>query len=117
MAVSPTPPTTNVEDKVNQPITQGQNPNQRKRFRQYLQVWMQELPTYPFRPSEPDPNFQLIQDKDWNAIIAQTDKDTAAQMEADKTFLDNELLILFRERDYEAKKHQNRYRLLQIGFM
>ena len=117
MPVSATPPTTSIKAKVNQPNTQGQKPNQRKPLRQYLQVWMQELPTYPFRPAEPDPNFQLIPDEQWKAVIDQTDTDTAAQMEADKKFLDYELLRLFRERDHEAKKQQNRYRLVQIGFM
>jgi len=118
MSTPPTPPpSTNVEAKVNQPNTQGHDTSKPKRFRQYLQVWMQELPTYPFTPPEPDTNFQLIQEKDWLDIISQTDKDTAAQMEADKQFLDYELMRLFRERDHEAKKHQNRYRLIQIGFM
>ena len=116
MSVSPKPPvTTSVNAKVNQPATQGQP--QRKRLRDYLQVWMHELPTYPFRPADPDPNFQLIQDADWNAIKAQTDPETFAKMEADKAFLNEGLLRLFRERDHEAKKQQNRYRLLQIGFM
>jgi hypothetical protein len=99
------------------PNTQGQKTDTKKGFRQYLQVWMQELPTYPFRPSEPDPNFQLIRNEDWDKIIKSTDTETAAQMEADKKFLDYEMLRLFRERDYEAKKHQNRYRLIQILFM
>jgi uncharacterized protein DUF4231 len=118
MSISPPPPTTtNVEAKVNQPNTQGRDVNKPRRFRDYLQVWMQELPTYPFSPPEPDPSFQLIQEADWNTITSQTDKDTADQMEADKKFLDYELLRLFRERDYEAKKQQNRYRLIQIGFM
>jgi hypothetical protein len=32
-------------------------------------------------------------------------------------YLDKELLRLFRERDYEAKQQQNRYRVYQLGYI
>ena len=52
-------------------------------------------------------------------ILTEKNIDAAAikRIETDMQFLEAELLRLFRDRDYEASMQQNRYRLVQIGYI
>lgn len=79
---------------------------------------IQEMPFF-FRVPPLDENFTLIKDGDLEALFERDkiDPAVAEQIRADLTFLDHELLRLFRNRDHNAKLHQNRYRLYQILYI
>jgi hypothetical protein len=93
------------------PQTQGR-PSPRNRW----PVWMRELPYLRFPPA-PDKNFQLLDPQMLDQILQFADPDVAQQIRNDIKFLDYEVLRLFRERDFEAKRQQNRYRLFQIAYV
>lgn len=89
----------------------------KKKMRDRMPVWMRDLPKPGF-PRKPDPNYHLISEKDLAQLRAQgLDEAAVKRIEADREFLDYELLRLFRERDHEAGREQNRYRLYQITFI
>jgi hypothetical protein len=54
-----------------------------------------------------------------NAFLQETNASptTSQRIYDDMKHLDHELLRLFRERDYEASYHQNRYRLFQLMYI
>lgn len=95
------------------PITQ-----EKQGFRERLPEWMKQLPRIRF-PEEPNENFELIDPVQLEKIItsAKATPDAIAQLNSDLAFLDRELLRLFRQRDFEAKYQQNRYRFYQIAYM
>jgi hypothetical protein len=80
-------------------------------------VWAKQLPRINFPP--PQPNFQLIDKNRLREILIEKNVDPAViqRIETDMNFLDQELLRLFRDRDFEASMQQNRYRLFQIGYI
>lgn len=87
-------------------------------FKRSKSALIQELPY--FRRVPPlDENFTLIKDADLQALFERDkiDPAVAEQIRADLKFLDHELLRLFRNRDHNAKLHQNRYRLYQILYI
>src|SRR5690606_38692940 len=84
-------------------------------FRKRLPVWVQELPQFGnFRPSEPDPNYQLLSKADLEEVLKGLPEEVKEEIFNDIDFMDYELLRLFRERDHTAKFNQNRYRRQQI---
>jgi hypothetical protein len=94
------------------PITQ-----EKKGFRHNWPEWIRQLPMRKFPPPKPD--FQLIDQQQLNEVLnsVKADPEAGKRIEDDMKFLDHELLRLFRERDYEAKYQQNRYRMYQISYM
>ena len=95
------------------PVSQG-----RADFRKRLPVWIQEMPQFgKFKPSEPDQNYQLLIRKDLEAVLKDVPEATRKEIFDDMDFMDYELLRLFRQRDYQAKFNQNRYRKQQIYFL
>jgi len=106
----------NTEPKREKPEELSVSTQDRKRFYRWQPAWIKQLPRWRF-DTAPDPNYQLIDKNKLAAVLAKVDKEAAKHIEDDIAFLDKELLRLFRERDYEASLHQNRYRRLQIGFM
>jgi hypothetical protein len=78
--------------------------------------WAKQLPRLQF-DAAPNPNYQLIDQQKLNDLLATVDADVGKRIKDDIAFLDQELLRLFRERDYAASYQQNRYRLGQILFM
>lgn len=106
---SPDAKTSSAPDK---PVSQGRPYRLRSKF----PVWVQELPTLRF-PPRPDPNFQLLDNETLEKVLAETDEATAKRIREDKAFLDEVLLSRFLERDFEAKRQQNRYRQYQLGYI
>lgn len=92
------------------PITQA-----KRDFRKNWPEWMRQLPQIRF--PEPNENFQLIDSERLAAQVSQVDAEARKRLEDDLQYLDRELLRLFRERDYQAKFQQNRYRTYQIAYM
>ncbi len=87
-------------------------------FRKRLPVWVQELPQFGnFKPSEPDPNYQLLSRRDLEEVLKDVPEEVRKEILADTDFMEYELLRLFRERDHTAKFNQNRYRRQQIFFL
>jgi hypothetical protein len=81
-----------------------------------MATWIQELPTLNV-PAQPDPNVQLIDLTKLNMALAQADAGVRVRIQEDMAFLETEIMRLFRERDHEAKMHQNRYRLYQLAYI
>lgn len=102
-ASPPSPPTS-------APVSQGKTG-----FRKNWPEWMRQLPQIRFPPPKPD--FQLLDPAQLNALLEKANPDVRARLETDLKYLEGELLRMFRERDYEAKFQQNRYRLYQIAYM
>jgi len=103
-------PQENTDSATPATMGQAQTPS-----RDWRQDWMKELPTLRF-PQAADTHFPLIRP----ALLEKLKRENPQAYEkikADIDFMDYELLRLFRDRDYEAKKQQNRYRLFQLGFL
>lgn len=90
---------------------------ERRGFRQNWPVWLKHFPRLKFPP--PNDDYQLIDLKKMQDFFRSSDIDPEAvkRIEHDIEFLEHELLRLFRERDYEAKYQQNRYRLFQLTYI
>jgi hypothetical protein len=84
-------------------------------FRQNAPAWVKQLPQWRFPP--PKEEFELIKTAELEKVLADAEPQARQQIMEDIHFLDHELLRLFRERDYNASRQQNRYRLLQLGYM
>lgn len=94
---------------------------ERKNRRQLWPAWAKDLPR---RKIVPDPEFQLIDRKRFSMLLNSIPvKDDERRerirktIEEDLEHLDKELLWLFRENDYRAKDHQNRYRQYQLSYI
>jgi hypothetical protein len=105
-ATLPTPPDTRKAE----PRTQ-----EKRDWRNRWPTFAKQLPRFKF-PDQP-PNFQLIDPARLDTILTKADPAAKQSILEDMKFLDNELLRFFRDRDYEAAKRQNQYRLLQLGFI
>jgi hypothetical protein len=79
--------------------------------------WVKQLPKLKFEPEEPDEKAPLISQEDLEVVFRNADPDAVTRIRKDIDFMDYELLRLFRIRDHEAKKQQNRYRLYQISYL
>ncbi len=88
---------------------------EKKGFRQGMPAWVKQLPRWSF-PKRND-EFQLIDPAELERVLEQADPEARQRILEDITFLDHELLRLFRERDYNASLQQNRYRKFQLGYM
>ena len=111
VANTPTPSANVPEPAKNQkPITA-----EKTGFRQNWPEWAKQLPRLKFPP--PSGDFQLISVERLREVLADGDPAALHRVEQDLVFLEHELLRLFRERDYEAKMQQNRYRLYQISYI
>ncbi|MDX1992684.1 MAG: DUF4231 domain-containing protein [bacterium] len=86
-------------------------------FRKGWASWLRQMPRLSF--PQPNEQFELIDRKQLIALLKdmRADQDSARRIVADLKHLDVELLRMFRERDYEAKYQQNRYRLYQITYI
>jgi hypothetical protein len=82
--------------------------------RSALPEWMHQLPWLRFPP--PIHNFQLIDPAELDMILKTARPEDAKRVREDIEFLDKEVLRLFRDRDYDAKFHLNRYRLYQLFY-
>jgi hypothetical protein len=98
--------------KINQPVTQ-----EKQGFREGWPAWVKQLPQIRF--SKPDETFQLINPQALDELLKKSnaDPENVTRIKEDIGFLDHELLRLFRERDYNAKYQQNRYRMYQLMYM
>jgi hypothetical protein len=92
------------------PITQ-----EKAGFRQRFPEWVRQLPKRDIKA--PNPNFKLIDPNALDTVLKDAKPETVKRIKEDLEFLDHELLRLFRDLDYQAKVHQNRYRLIQISYM
>ncbi len=116
MAEDPAQKSTTEKAANSPPIAKEQYAD-KKKFRDRLPIWMRDLPRPGF-PRTPDENYQLIGDDDLERMRSQgLDQAALERIRTDREFLDYELLRLFRERDHEAAREQNRYRLYQITFI
>jgi hypothetical protein len=88
---------------------------EKKGFRQGWPAWLKQMPRLRFPP--PDDNFQLIDAQRMEAFLATVDPKAAERIRSDLGYMEYELLRLFRKRDYEASRQQNRYRLFQISYV
>ncbi|MBE2269122.1 MAG: DUF4231 domain-containing protein [Anaerolinea sp.] len=79
---------------------------------------LKEMP-YWWKVPQPDTEFKLITHEDIDNLVNTKgiDPEVAKTIKQDLDFLEKELMRLFRERDYLAKLHQNRYRLYQILYI
>jgi hypothetical protein len=93
-----------------EPISQ-----QRANFRNHWPVWAKQLPSFSFPPPKED--FKLLSDSELEQIFQSAEPSAVQRVKEDMKFLDIEILRFFRERDYEAAKQQNTYRLYQILFI
>lgn len=93
-----------------EPIHQGE-----QRFRDGYPEWIRQLPRLRFPPLDED--FQLIKRDELQKLLASVEPDVAQRIVDDIDYMDHELLRLFRERDYQASYHQNRYRLYQVMYI
>jgi hypothetical protein len=111
-SVAPVPSAgdTSAKNAKKAPITQ-----EKRGFRERWPTWAKQLPRTRFPP--PSETFQLIDPVRLKQILSDCDPDVSMQIEQDIKFLDAELLRLFKQRDYEAKLQQNRYRLYQISYI
>ncbi|MEZ4669686.1 MAG: DUF4231 domain-containing protein [Anaerolineae bacterium] len=98
------------------PDTKTVSTQGKQNYRSRWPAWAKQLPRLQFDKAA-NPEFQLLDKTRLDALLAGADSDAARRLRDDIEFLDTELLRLFRERDYEASLHQNRYRLVQISFM
>ncbi|MCU0497816.1 MAG: DUF4231 domain-containing protein [Anaerolineae bacterium] len=96
--------------QLQQPVTQ-----EKLNYRQNLPEWFRQLPKIRF--PAPNEEFQLVDRAQLDALIGDMDNEARQRLYTDLDVLNLELLPLFRERDYLAKYHQNRYRLYQIIYM
>jgi hypothetical protein len=117
-AINPSPQASIAADagtskKTEAPITQ-----EKKEFRAGWPEWAKQLPKFRF-PETPNEDFELIDRASLETIISRSKAtpEAVAQLNADLEFLDHELLRLFRQRDFDAKFQQNRYRYYQIAYM
>lgn len=85
-------------------------------FRRRWPAWAKQLPVMKFN-RKPDENYQLIDRKILDESLAGLPEEVINSIKEDLKFLDEDLVRLFRQRDFDASLHQNRYRLYQIGFM
>src|SRR5262245_46575985 len=97
--VNPPPPAVKVDEP---PISQ-----QTSTFRANWPSWAKQLPQLRF--PQPNPTFELIDRKRLRDILKDAEPGALARIEDDLKFLENELLRLFRDRDYEAALEQTRY--------
>lgn len=88
---------------------------EKKGFRDGWPAWMKQLPQWSF--PKLDDSFQLISPQALEQLLEDADAESRQRIMDDIIFLDRELLRLFRERDHSASLQQNRYRLLQLGYM
>jgi hypothetical protein len=120
---APTPPVSNLNiapptaqpsnrDSKAEPKSQG-----KAGFRKRLPIWLQEMPRIRFEPPAPDPNYQLIDREDLEEELKDIPAEVKAEIIKDMEFMEYELMRLFRQRDHEAKKQQNRYRRVQISYL
>lgn len=92
------------------PVTQ-----EKAGFREHAPEWVKQLPRLKF--PEPNKEFHLLKPDELQELLNSVDAQSAARIQEDMVYLDKELLRLFKDRDYDAKVHQNNYRLYQIGYM
>lgn len=98
-------------EPVPMPTTQGPAPID------WGPTWMREMPQFfGFRPKEPQPDYQLIDRARLEKLLANYNAETREQILADLDYAEYDLLRLFRERDWAASYHQNRYRVVQIVY-
>ena len=88
---------------------------ERKGFRQGWPAWLRQMPRLRFPP--PDDNFQLIDAHRLEEFLRTVEPKAADRIRSDIGHMEYELLRLFRARDYEASRQQNRYRLYQITYV
>jgi hypothetical protein len=86
------------------------------RFSKYFPAWFQEFPHF-FRLPPPKEKYRFISEDKLTALLADFNEETKKRIRDDLTFMDYELMRLFRERDREAAFNQNRYRSYQILYI
>jgi hypothetical protein len=84
-------------------------------YRSNWPEWVRQLPSLRF-PEDPNPHFQLIDEQEFAELLRNVEPAVVTRIQQDMQFLDKELMRLFRQRDYEAKVQQNRYRLYRLAF-
>jgi hypothetical protein len=93
-----------------EPVTQ-----EKKDFRKGWPIWAKQFPRFKFPP--PNADFELIDPARLDDVLKGSDPQMEAAIKEDIQFLEHELLRFFRDRDYEASKEQNQYRLYQLGYI
>ncbi|MCA9913699.1 MAG: DUF4231 domain-containing protein [Anaerolineae bacterium] len=88
---------------------------QKKGFRDGWPAWMKQLPVWNFPP--PAEEFELIPSAEIEKLLSTSEPEVRQRILEDLNYLDHELLRLFKERDHNASLQQNRYRMLQLGYM
>jgi hypothetical protein len=86
-------------------------------YRKNWPIWAQQFPSPNFPPQ--DKTFQLIKPNEMEAYLKEkgANEEAIKRLKEDIDFIEHELVRLFRDRDYSAKRDQNRYRSYQMTFM
>lgn len=87
------------------------------RFRKGMPEWIRQLPIINLRYED---DFRLIDPDELEKSLESVeglDEATKTHILEDMAVLEKELLWMFRERDYQAKVEQNRYRGFQLSYM
>ncbi len=116
-AIPPNPPPEAVPQAEKEKIDPTPVTQEKRGFRSGWPAWAKQLPRLSF-PAPPE-NFQLIDAAKLEAFFKEQGigTQTAQRIRDDINHMDHELLRLFRERDYEAAYHQNRYRMFQLLYI
>lgn len=95
-----------------QPTTQGK-PANRKRA-----SWVRDMPQFgTFKPDKPDVSYKLIKPDVLKTLLAGHSERVVKRIQDDIDYAEHEVLRLFRARDYDAARNQNRYRKTQIFYI
>jgi hypothetical protein len=94
------------------------NAPKQSQFNRRRHPLLKELPYFTKFPPL-DPKFSLINEQQLTEFFEreQIDPELQTSIRTDLNFMEHELLRMFRDRDYKAKLHQNRYRLYQILYI
>lgn len=87
----------------------------KKPGRTWKPLWFQQLPVLNFNP--PPEKFELLDPEQLKALLKDADPAAREKIMRDIRYLDHQVLRLFRDRDYKASLHQNRYRMFQLAYM
>lgn len=96
-----------------EPVTQEPENLLKRRLKR--PAMLHDFPRWNVRPRE---DFGFISDEELETILKDAPEEVREEIKADMHVLDIELLNrFFKERDFEATRHQNRYRRFQVTYI
>lgn len=95
-----------------QPTTQGKSPSRKRAS------WVRDMPQFgTFKPDKPDASYKLINPDALKTVLEGHSERVVKRIQGDMDYAEHEVLRLFRARDYDAARNQNRYRKTQIFYI